>query len=72
MGQDVRQDWAIPLSALHALVDLLEKEWTEASNDRDRNLVASIATYSLIAFCGSFRGNEVFVWSPQVLPGVGG
>lgn len=61
MGQDVRQDWAIPLSALHALVDLLEKEWTEASNDRDRNLVASIATYSLIAFCGSFRGNEVFL-----------
>jgi len=61
MGQDVRQDWAIPLPAMHALVELLEKDWAEATTARERNLVASIGAYSLIAFCGSFRGNEVFL-----------
>jgi hypothetical protein len=61
MGQDVRQDWAIPLPALHALVELLEKEWNETADVREKSLVVSIATYSLIAFCGSFRGNEVFL-----------
>lgn len=61
MGQEVRQDWAIPLPAMHALVDLLEKEWAEATRVLEKTLLASIAAYSLIAFCGSFRGNEVFL-----------
>jgi hypothetical protein len=61
MGQEVRQDWAITLSALHGLMDVLEQEWTEASNLRAKGLLAGIGAYSLIAFCGSFRGNEVFL-----------
>jgi len=61
MGQEVRQDWAIPLPAMHSLVELLEKEWNGAADTRERSLIVSIATYSLIAFCGSFRGNKVFL-----------
>jgi hypothetical protein len=61
MGQDVRQDWAIPLPAMHALMDILEREWLEAQDLREKSLTASIGAYSLIAFCGSFRGNEVFL-----------
>jgi hypothetical protein len=28
MGQDVRQDWAITLQAMHGLIDSLEEEWS--------------------------------------------
>jgi hypothetical protein len=61
MGQEVRQDWAIPLPAMHALIGILEQEWATATELKDRSLIASIGAYSLIAFCGSFRGNEVFL-----------
>jgi hypothetical protein len=63
MGQDVRQDWAITLPTMGALLDRLEREWV-ATNEQDlcqRDIVASIGAFSLIAFCGSFRGNEVFL-----------
>ncbi len=29
MGQDVRQDWAIPLPAMYGLINILEKEWSQ-------------------------------------------
>lgn len=61
MGQDVRQDWAIPLPVMSALMDLFDSEWTTATTLAQRDLVASVATYAVIAFCGSFRGNEVFL-----------
>ena len=61
MGQDVRQDWAITLPAMHALMDLLDSEWARVGEAASRELVASIAAYSIIAFCGSFRGSEVFL-----------
>jgi hypothetical protein len=61
MGQEVHQDWAIPLPALHALMELLEQEWSVATGQRELSLCASIGAYSVIAFCGSFRGNEVFL-----------
>jgi hypothetical protein len=61
MGQEVRQDWAIPLPVMHALMTHLDKEW-ETTQDADvRELVASIGAYSIVAFCGSFRGPEVFL-----------
>ena len=61
MGQDVRQDWAITLPAMHALMDLLNSKWTQVEEAANRALVASITAYSIIAFCGSFRGSEVFL-----------
>ena len=61
MGQEVRQDWAIPLPALHGLMNVLEQEWVQASDLRTKSLLAGIGAYALIAFCGSFRGNEVFL-----------
>jgi len=63
MGQDVRQDWAFPLGAMLGLFQVLEEEWTE-TEERDlavQSRVASIGAYSIIAFCGSFRGAEVFL-----------
>jgi len=61
MGQDVRQDWAIPLPALHGLMDLLEEEWQLAADFQAQEQVASLGAFALIAFCGSFRGSEVFL-----------
>jgi hypothetical protein len=63
MGQDVRQDWAIPLSAMLGLFQVLEDEWSELSEEdfTTKVCLASIGAYSIIAFCGSFRGSEVFL-----------
>jgi hypothetical protein len=61
MGQDVRQDWAIPLPAMHASMSLLDTEWTQVEVVVNCKLVASITAYSIIAFCGWFRGSEVFL-----------
>lgn len=63
MGQDVRQDWAIPLPAMHGLMNRLEEEWrgTMEGEVIQRELIASIAAYSVVAFCGSFQGPEVFL-----------
>jgi len=61
MGQDVRQDWAVPLPVMHALMERLEEEWGMGGNLEDRALIASIGAYAIIAFCGSLRGSEVFL-----------
>ncbi len=61
MGQDIRQDWAITLPAMHALIHLLEAEWTQEHDLVGRELIASIGAHSVIAFCGSFCGAEVFL-----------
>jgi hypothetical protein len=61
MGQDVRQDWALPLDVLHSLLSLLDEEWALATQWEDRHKIASAGAFAVIAFCGSFRGNEVFL-----------
>jgi hypothetical protein len=61
MGQDVRQDWAIPLPAMHGLINLLENEWNLASIDAAKERIASLGAFALIGFCWSFRGSEVFL-----------
>lgn len=60
MGQEVRQDLAISLPVMHAMMDILDREWHVSSN-RERSFLASIGAFVLIAFCGSFRGHEVFL-----------
>jgi len=61
MGQDVRQDWAIPIDAIHALLGALEKEWGRLQGWAERYRTASVGAFIVIAFCGSFRGNEVLL-----------
>jgi hypothetical protein len=61
MGQDVRQDWAIPVDAIHALLRALDKEWCRVLSWVERHRTASVGAYIVIAFCGSFHGNEVFL-----------
>jgi len=61
MGQDVRQDWAIPLPAVHALLNILENEWRTTDSEASREKIASLGAFAVIGFCGSFRGSEVFL-----------
>jgi len=61
MGQIVRQDRAISLELMHALCSLLNQEWEVAENHKVRSQIAALGAYSVIAFCGSFRGPEVFL-----------
>lgn len=61
MGQIVRQDMAVSLELMHALVQLLETEWEQAPDDKQRSIIAGVGAYSVVAFCGSFRGPEVFM-----------
>lgn len=61
MGAEVRSDKATSLPLIHAFFKLLETEWREASSLIERSKLASIGAYVAIAFCGSFRGAEVFL-----------
>jgi hypothetical protein len=61
MGQVVRQDRAISLELMHALCSVLEQEWARAPELRHKTQIACLGAYCVIAFCGSFRGNEVFM-----------
>jgi hypothetical protein len=61
MGQEVRQDWALTLAVLHALLEVLEDEWHCAEAWPDRHCITRAGCFAVIAFCGSFRGNEVFL-----------
>jgi hypothetical protein len=61
MGQDVCQNWALTVEAMGALMQELEREWSVATRWRDRHLIAAAGAYAVIAFGGSFRGNEVFL-----------
>jgi hypothetical protein len=61
MGQDVRQDWAITLPTILRLIEVLDEEWEAADGWEAKHRVASAGAFAIIAFCGSFRGNEVFL-----------
>jgi len=61
MGQEVRQDWALPLPVLHALLELVEDEWYRAESWFFKHHLAIMGCFSVIAFCSSFRGNKVFL-----------
>jgi len=61
MGQEIRQDRAISLPVMHALLHHLEGAWVTAFDPNIRLHIVSLGAYSVIAFCGSFRGPEVFL-----------
>jgi len=46
---------------MHGLMELLEDEWARSTDTLVQEQVASLGAFALIAFCGSFRGSEVFM-----------
>jgi hypothetical protein len=61
MGQEVRQDRAISLLVMHALMAQFDTEWRSTVDPHHQLRISSLAAYSVICFCGSFRGPEVFL-----------
>ncbi len=48
------------ITSIHALLEFLEVEWSSSGHLDHRKLIANLGAYTVIAFCGSFRGNEIF------------
>jgi hypothetical protein len=61
MGQDMRQDWAITLPVMNALMQSFDKDWERTKVWAQKDEIVSAAAFAVVAFCGSFRGNEVFL-----------
>jgi hypothetical protein len=61
MGQDMRQDWAIHLLALHSLLEVLDEECDRTVGWADQHRVACTGSFAAVAFCGSFWGHKVFL-----------
>jgi hypothetical protein len=61
MGQETRQDLAMSVKVLLALLDSLELELMNDTTPHRRETKIFVGAYSVIAFGGSFRGNEVFL-----------
>lgn len=60
MGQEVRQDLAMSIKVILALLSLLEKEWID-SEACHREVLSFVGAFCCIAYGGSFRGHEVFL-----------
>jgi hypothetical protein len=63
MGQEIHQDHAVSLLVMHALFSKFSREWdnTPLDNTRQHLWIASLASYCVVCFCGSFRGPEGFL-----------
>ncbi len=61
MGQEVRQDLAMSVKVLLALLDLVEREWLADPSPQGKEVKVFIGAFAVIAYGGSFRGNEVFL-----------
>jgi hypothetical protein len=54
IGWIVKQDMAIPLPLMHALMNMLNGEWTLISADwKEKMLIASIGTYAVVSMAPS-------------------
>mmetsp|Transcript_9714 Transcript_9714/g.14043 ORF Transcript_9714/g.14043 Transcript_9714/m.14043 type:complete len:475 (-) Transcript_9714:1604-3028(-) len=60
MGEVVRQDLAMSIHVMLKLMYEFELAWQLANGEAQEH-IASVALYSVVAFCGSFRGHEVFL-----------
>jgi hypothetical protein len=61
MGQEIRQDRAISLLFMHALMTGFDKEWRSTTDPHQKLHLTSLAAYCIICFCGSFHLPEVFL-----------
>jgi hypothetical protein len=64
MGDQTKQDEAISIEQMNALMDLFEKDWQELIRNQRRtpNQTREVlfpALFSVLAFCGALRGEEV-------------
>jgi hypothetical protein len=61
MGQDVRQDTALSVSVVLELLHHLEMDLEAAPDMEAQRPFITLGAFICIAFCGSFRGAEVFL-----------
>ena len=64
MGDSVKQDEAISIEQMLALMEVFERDWQKVTKDKRSTLnqvreVLFPALFSVLAFCGALRGEEV-------------
>ena len=58
-GEIVRQDKAITIGVLHAVLNNLDKRWEEATTPAERLEISQKGTWYSNGFCGGLRGEEM-------------
>jgi len=61
MGQEIHQDLALSMDVMLKMQELFYEEMRTALDDNRKLMLTSVWCYCVIAFGGSFRGNEVFL-----------
>jgi hypothetical protein len=64
MGDSVKQDEAISIEQMLALMEMFERDWQKVMADRNRTAgqvreILFPALFSVLAYCGALRGEEV-------------
>jgi hypothetical protein len=62
VGDSTKQDMAISIEVMHALMDSFEKDWIDCSArgapDKEKAAILFPALFSIVTFCASLRGEE--------------
>jgi hypothetical protein len=61
MGQDVHPQLGLSIGVMLEYMAQLKRRWQDATGEIERDLVCSVATYSVITYASSLRGNEEFL-----------
>ena len=59
MGQESRQDQALPIGAFVKMFELLEKRLSNATSFADEAFITAVGAFCAIGIGGSFRGHEI-------------
>ena len=59
IGVIKRRNFALTSEMLHALLELLEKNWVESELSSEKKSIEELATFVLAEYCAGLRGEEV-------------
>ena len=60
MGQVIKQDLGISIEVMHEMLRLI-KEDLKSTRGLEKYMLIMTGAFACICFCGSFRGNGVFL-----------
>ena len=59
MGEKIKQDTRISIEVMHQLMKIWERNYSEATKEKDRLQTSLLAFYCIASFCGGLRREEV-------------
>jgi hypothetical protein len=61
VGEIKKQDWPIPIDALHAVDKILEEEWSRATTLTGQKRIAEMGVWYTSGFTSGLRGEEMLI-----------